>query len=149
MYFLLTGFDCGGADVLKVIKFIWNLFEVAFIIIPIILIAIVSFDFFKNVMAGKEDDMKKNLNIVFKRFLYCIAIFLVEIIVQTAINLLGDAGIDFAECINIATTEDLSQYEIIPEESYDAETPNWDKNNNFTGSDSDNSTGTTGNSSST
>lgn len=103
--------NCGGIEVLKVIKFIWELLDIVFILIPIGLILFIALDFAKNVIAGKEDEMKKNMSIAIKRIIYCIAIFLVEVIVQFAINLLGENGVSYAKCINIATTEDLSQYE--------------------------------------
>lgn len=112
MFFLTTGFDCGGADILRVIKFVWELLKIVFILVPIVLIVMVSLDFAKNVASGKEDEMKKNFQIAVKRLIYCVALFLVYPIVSFAISLLGEQDVSFAKCIQIATTEDLSQYEI-------------------------------------
>ena len=116
---------CGGADILRVIKFIWKLLDVVFFIVPIVLIVMISLDFAKSVIAGKDDEMRKNTGIVIKRIIYCVALFLVEPICGLAIDMLGnDAAIDawqdgsgnnigWAECIEIAVeNDDFSDYEI-------------------------------------
>lgn len=125
----VTGFDCGGEEILKVIKFVSKLIDVTLFIVPMALIVIVTVDFFKNVVAGKEDDMKKNLNLAIKRVLYCMVLFLINPIVSTAINLLGNNGIDFMKCINIAKNENLSKYKIEYEldGGYDGPTPDFSK----------------------
>ena len=122
-----VGIVCGGADVLRVIKFVWQLLDIVFIAVPIGLILIIMVDFAKNVMAGREDDMKKNLNLVIKRLIFCVALFLVDPIVHFAIDLLGDQEVDFAKCIEIAFEDDLSQYEInYPEDDFsDREEPDY------------------------
>ena len=111
----LTAMECGGVEVLKVIKFVWSLLDLVFIFVPIGLIIFISLDFMKNVMAGKEDEMKKNLNLAIKRIMFCVVLFLVPVIVNLVINLLGDAEVDvitnFSDCIDMAQDEDLSQYE--------------------------------------
>jgi len=105
---------CGGAEVLKVIKFIWTLLDIVLFIVPMGLIVIISVDFAKNVIAGKDDAMKKNLGIAIKRIIYCLALFLVEPICGFAIGMLGNTvDVDWAKCIDIARTEsDFSEYEI-------------------------------------
>ena len=140
MYFLLIFFNvidyftnffleitCGGADVLRIIKFVWKLLEIVFFIIPMGLVFIITFDFVKNVVSGKEDEMRKNVNIVIKRIIFCISLFLVEPIVHFTVNLSEENDIDFAKCINIAVEGDLSQYEIKFEgEDYsDVESPDF------------------------
>ena len=50
-----AGFECGGTDVLKIIRFAWIFVDMIFTFIPIGLVVMVILDFFKNVMAGKED----------------------------------------------------------------------------------------------
>lgn len=144
---------CGGEDVLKVIKFVMQLLDVIFFVVPIGLMLMISVDFTKNVIAGKEDDMKKNLNLVIKRVIVCVALFLVDPIVDFTISLLGDAGVDYAECIKIAQTEDLSKYKInYPDIDYGGNEVNlggggsgYDVVDGGNGS-SDSGTGTTGNS---
>ena len=124
MLFLeVTGFDCGGADVLRIIKFIFNLLDVVLFIIPMILI-----DMVKNVISVKDDVAKKNLGIGIKRIIFCIALFLIDSIVYTAIGLLGKSEyLSYAQCVEIAKTHDLSNYEIdYEEDTYDdVKTPNF------------------------
>lgn len=129
MLFLeVTGFDCGGADVLRIIKFIFNLLDVVLFIIPMILIVMVSIDMVKNVISVKDDVAKKNLGIGIKRIIFCIALFLIDSIVYTAIGLLGKSEyLSYAQCVEIAKTHDLSNYEIdYEEDTYDdVKTPNF------------------------
>lgn len=115
LYFLeATGFDCGSAVVLKNIRFVWDLLDIILLIVPIGLILMVSFDFAKNVMAGKQDDMNKNLKIAIKRLLFAMVLFLTPTVVEFMVALLGDklVGINFMDCVNIAINEDLSEYEL-------------------------------------
>ena len=109
----LSDVKCGGAESLRVMSFITKIFDIVFILVPIFLIVLISIDFFKNVIAQKEDDMSKNLNLAIKRIIMCVGLFLVPTIIYAVMNLLGDAGVEYAECIEIARTEDdFSQYEI-------------------------------------
>ena len=116
---------CGGADVLRVIRFIWMLLDIVFFIVPIVLIVMISLDFAKSVIAGKDDEMRKNTGIVIKRIIYCVALFLVEPICSLAIDMATDAtdtgeeaDWNWLECIDIATDEAageegyFDQYEI-------------------------------------
>ena len=117
--------DCGGVEILRIIKFVWTLLDIVFIFIPIFLILFISFDFAKNVIAGKEDDMRKNVKIAIKRIIFAIVLFLVPIIVKAAINLVGNAGADvvsdFNDCIELAENEDLSVVEPNDEEEMDSD----------------------------
>lgn len=131
-----TGFDCGGADVLGVIKFVWSLLDIVFIVVPIGLIVMASLDFAKNVMSGKDDEMKKNAMMVLKRLIFCVALFLVMPIVEFAISLLGKQDVSYAKCIEIATTEDLSQYKIEYDDNYDVPEPDFSKDPGMSASSS-------------
>lgn len=107
------GVRCGGADILRIIKFVFTLLDIVLFIVPMGLIIMVSVDLAKNVIAGKEDEMKKNLNIAIKRIIFCMVLFLIPTIVSAAISLLGDLGVEYAGCIETATEcEDLSKFEI-------------------------------------
>lgn len=103
---------CGGAAVLRVIKFIMQLLNIIFIIVPIVLILLLIIDFGKNVIAKDSGDMSKNLQIAIKRLLLCIVLFLIPTIITASIKLLGNLGVDFANCIDIATTGNIDNYEI-------------------------------------
>lgn len=116
----VTGFDCGGEPVLKIIKFVMDLLDVVLFMVPILLIVMLFVDFLKNVIANQESDMQKNLKIVIKRVLMAMALFLVDPIVHFSFTLLENNDVDFASCIKIATTEDLSLYKIeISDDDYE------------------------------
>lgn len=120
MLFIIEEVICGGADILRVIKFVYKLLNVIFILIPILLIVMIMLDLVKNVIASKEDEMKKNQSLAFKRILMAVFLFLVPTIVEFAIGILGELGVDFMKCVEIATTEeDLSKYEIVWPENND------------------------------
>ena len=116
----MEGFNnaiCGGADILRVIKFVFILLRLVNWIVPMALIVIISIDFGKNVMANKEDEMKKNVSIVVKRIIFCIALFFVMPIVEFVIGMLGDTASSgdksWLDCIAIAKSEDdFSAYEV-------------------------------------
>lgn len=108
MFFLdtVTGFSCGGAEVLRVLKFVFMLIDLVLFIVPMGLIVMVMVDFMKNVIAGKEDEMKKNANVAIKRIGFAAVLFLIPYIVGFVISLLGNLGVDYATCIKIAREED-------------------------------------------
>ena len=120
---------CGGSGVLRVIKFIFKLLDILFFIIPMIAIALITFDFVKSVLANNVDDMKKHSMLALKKVLFCMAIFLVEPITTTAIKLLGDteknkSDFNWVDCTKIAKTEDLSKYDY----NFDTSSPNISSN---------------------
>ena len=80
---------CEDPEVLKVILFIKKIMEIAFIIIPIVLIVLITFDFIKNVTAGTEDVQKKNQKIVIKRLIYAVMLFFVIPIVNLVFSAFG------------------------------------------------------------
>ena len=111
--------DCGGSDVLRILKFVFILIDLVFFIVPIGLILMLMIDFGKNVIASKEDEMKKNVNMVIKRIIYCVVLFLVPTIVNFAISLVGVDGENAVSkaiaCIGYAreyTDEELAKCEI-------------------------------------
>lgn len=108
--------DCGGADILRILKFVFKLLDLVLFIVPMGLIIMVILDFSKNVIAGKEDDMKKNVNVAIKRIIYCMVIFLVPTIVNFAVNFVSGTGDNIAAkasyCINYAKNGNLSVCEV-------------------------------------
>lgn len=105
---------CGGADVLRILRFVFILLDMVCWIVPMGLIVMLMVDFGKNVIAGKEDEMKKNLNMAIKRIIYCIILFLVPTIVDFAVGLVSNIKDEKDNCLYIARNHDidLSQYEI-------------------------------------
>lgn len=125
MFFLIDA--CETSDVLKVIYFVFQLIKIAFMIIPMALIAMISFDFARNVISN-VDDMKKNLNVVIKRILMCVAVFLVPMVVNVLINIVEDAdigsNIPYRDCLvnsNLEKIDEIEGYEITFKEQRDAE----------------------------
>lgn len=97
---------CSNTESLKVFKFIGNLLQLAFIVVPILLIIMGSIDFMKATMAGKEDDIKKAQGMFVKRIISAIIVFFVPLIAKILINtVLGSAsGVDTSpgssNCLN-------------------------------------------------
>lgn len=108
----VTGFTCGGADILKIIKFVSTLLDMIFFIVPMGLIVMIIIDLSKNVIAGKDDEMKKNFGIAIKRIIYCVALFLVETIVTFAITFIGENSETYLKCISIAESDEVWKYKI-------------------------------------
>lgn len=58
-------------------------------VVPIVLIMLGTIDLVKAVIAGKEDDIKKNQQVLFKRAIAAVIVFLVPLIVTTITGLIG------------------------------------------------------------
>lgn len=109
MFFL--GNVCEISAVLKVIYFVSELLNIVFVVVPIGLIVMMSVDFMKNVIAGKEEDMKKNFNLAIKRVIMTVGLFLVPTIVEFVVLLLGDIGVPYTDCLTNATLDKIAVYE--------------------------------------
>lgn len=106
---------CTNSQVLKIVLFVNKLLDILFFIVPMGLIVMLSLDLFKNVIAGREDDMKKNLNIVIKRLIMAVALFLVPTITDLALSVVSDVGINtgisYSSCSKLATPQYIQFYE--------------------------------------
>ena len=103
---------CENSSVLKIISFIMQLLDIVFFIVPILLIVMLSIDLAKNVIAGSEDDMRKNLHLAIKRVIMAVGLFLVPHIVSFLMVLLGDLGVPYTDCINNSKDSDtIAAYE--------------------------------------
>ncbi len=90
--------DCGSLkNVLIIVRTVITIIQWA---VPIILILVGSIDLVKAVMAGKEDDIKKNQNTLFKRVIAAVIVFLIPIIVLTVTGLVG--GDEWKDCWDAA-----------------------------------------------
>ena len=98
--------SCGGnlvqdipKAVPKVISIIYTVIQIA---VPIILVVVGSIDLIKGVVAQKEDEIKKNRQIFFKRLITAAIIFLIFMFVKLIISLVADNSsnkiLDCAEC---------------------------------------------------
>ena len=78
----------------------------------------IGIDIFKNVIAQKEEDMKKNLSLAIKRVIYCICLFFVPTIVSLMLHLVNNSitslDADYSGCIE--NTKYIDYYQ----ELYDA-----------------------------
>ena len=110
MYFLIENL-CNNSTFLKIIMFLSSLLKIIFIIVPIGLIVMISIDFAKNVIAGKEDDMKKNVSIALKRILMTSVMFFIPVIVEFVIMFLDENNVEFTECFTNANAEKIAELE--------------------------------------
>ena len=99
---------CENISVLRTVLFIKKLLNIVFILVPIGLIVMLSIDFAKNVISGKDDEMRKNLNIAIKRLIFVVALFLVPTIVKFAINSLGNFDSNYTKCLKV-TEESINR----------------------------------------
>ena len=76
----INDIPCGGAEVLRTIKFAMTMIDIICFIIPIILILIITVGFAKNVIANNVDDMKKEFILIVKKIIMCVGIFFIPLI---------------------------------------------------------------------
>ena len=109
--FFLTG-ACQSSGFLKIVWFILQLLNIAFIVVPIGLIIMITMDFFKSVIADLET-MTNNLKLAIKRILFCVVIFFLPTIVNLFIGVLDEVGIElgYSECIANANLETIKAFE--------------------------------------
>ena len=88
--FFLDSYCADLYPIIKLIKLFINLVRFA---VPIILILYVTIDIAKAVIAGSEDEMKKNQNVIIKRLIYALAVFLVVSLVSFTMDLIADVGV--------------------------------------------------------
>lgn len=124
MNFLSAIDACTNSSILKIILFIKELLKIVFILLPIGLIIMISVDLAKNVISGKIEDMKKNVNIALKRVMMAVIVFFIPTIVGFAIGLLGNDDTSYTSCINNATTEKIQFYQQLEETQREEELAN-------------------------
>ena len=81
----------GMKEVLGLIKTLYNLIRYA---TPLVLIILGSIDFMKAVMAGKEDDIKKNQRKFVSRLGLAIGVFLLLSVFELIANILDKSGVE-------------------------------------------------------
>jgi len=90
---------CSDSNLLKIWRFIGIMLEIVRIAVPIILIVMGSIDFMKAVMAGKEDEIKKNQSAFIKRIIAGVLVFFVPIVVRVFLDFLNVSTSPCLECI--------------------------------------------------
>lgn len=86
----------------------------------------ISLDFAKNVMSGKDDEMRKNVQLVIKRLLYAVALFLVPTIVNFAIEVLGNFETGYQKCLQV-TEESIEKQKAINKAKCTGDDYTWDE----------------------
>ena len=93
------GFCATTANIWQVVGYVLLVFK---IVIPILLIIFGMLDLGKAVMAGKEDEIKKNQTLFFKRVIAAVMVFLIIAVVKLVFGVLADASGDntAVDCIS-------------------------------------------------
>ena len=86
--FLVECSMCKSNSLLSVIYIVKRVMDVVFIVIPIILIVLLIIDMAKNVVAAKEDDIKKNKGLAIRRCIYAVGIFMIPAVVNVVMSVL-------------------------------------------------------------
>lgn len=92
----------GVLGLVGVVRFILTIIQW---VVPIVLIMLGTIDLVKAVIAGKEDDIKKNQQVLFKRAIAAVIVFLVPLIVTTITGLIGST--EWKSCWNAAKNVDI------------------------------------------
>ena len=128
LFLAYTEGACENIAFLRTILFVKKILEVVFVIVPMALIVMISFDFFKNVIASKEDDMKKNLNIVFKRIGVVVALLLVPTITHMRVDNVVEFT-SYNDCWNVSQKYIDKQIKINKDKCTSSENYEWNENN--------------------
>ena len=88
---------CELPSVLKVLSFVIKAIKIVYFLIPMFLIVLISIDFFKSVLS--PDDTKKNNNLIIKRIISIIALFLLPTIISVVMNIINDSTKDNSESL--------------------------------------------------
>lgn len=89
----------GLTSIVLIVKFLLTIIQW---IVPIILIVLGTIDLVKAVIAGKEEDIKKNQTALIKRVIAAVVVFLVPMIVTILMGWIGND--DWKTCWNNTTT---------------------------------------------
>ena len=99
--------SCGPAALLKVIYFVKILLEMVLFIVPIGLILFISIDFAKAMISSNSSEQSKTVNIVIKRIVYAMVLFLVPSIVAFMNSMLGEVGVNYSKCYDNLVLDEI------------------------------------------
>ena len=94
---------CGNVTMPYVVAQITSLIILVIkIVVPLLIIILGMLDLGKAVMAGKEDEIKKNQTLFFKRVIAAVMVFLIIAVVKLVFGVLADASGDntAVDCIS-------------------------------------------------
>lgn len=69
------------------------------ILVPLLLVVMSTFDLYKAVTGGKDDDLKKQMVILGKRVVIGIAVFFLPSFVNVVVNMLNKQPADYKTCL--------------------------------------------------
>lgn len=107
---------CENPNILKIIYFVSEIIKIAFIIIPIIAIIMLSLDFVKNVIANGDGIQEKNLKIFVRRVIMLVVVFLVPSLVSGTLDIVNNSNTFASDIIGSYTkcldnTKKIDYYE--------------------------------------
>jgi len=91
------------SELMPIISAVKFILKVVQYVVPIVLIIFGSIDLVKAVIAGKEDDIKKNQQTLFKRIIAAVIVFCIPLIVSVVMGLIGSS--EWKECWKNADEE--------------------------------------------
>ena len=97
---------CNDLSILGVILFIKNLLKIICVAVPILLLLFLTIDFTKATIESDSEKMNKVKAIAIKRIVYAIIVFLVPVIVNGVMSLLGDST-NFSSCYDMANNDNV------------------------------------------
>lgn len=74
------------ADLRDILQFVFNAIKIA---TPILAVVLIMMDFISASASGKEEDMQKAQSRVIKRLIIAVIIFLLPVVVELLLNLIG------------------------------------------------------------
>ncbi|MDD3340794.1 MAG: N-acetylmuramoyl-L-alanine amidase [Bacilli bacterium] len=112
--------QCDASGVLKIILLVKNMLQIIQIAAPIILIVFAMIDIVKLIVSAM-DKTPQIIKKIINRFLAAVIVFLVPVILNTALSLLGEAGLQSTDCWINANEEHIKALEIQEQEVSKAE----------------------------
>lgn len=109
---------CGGSGIAIPIafpRFISNIIRLIQILVPVIIILVAMFDFFKAVINGDEKVFKETTSAFIKKIIAGVVIFLVIAIVKVAFSVIGDEGKNALSCVSCFFDADTCIQEVCPD----------------------------------
>ncbi|MCI8575803.1 MAG: hypothetical protein HFI09_04970 [Bacilli bacterium] len=101
-----TSYCSDDLELLKTFKFIGRILSIVKILIPLVIIVLGAIDFFKAVVASKDDEIKKSMKSLMFRVLAGVIIFFIPTIVNLVFMLIDDWGnyrTDYSVCSTCVT----------------------------------------------
>lgn len=97
----VSGAYCSNPNFIKPFKLLGRIFSVVKIIIPIIIIAFGVVDFFKAIIASKDDEIKKSTKSLIMRLIAGVCIFFLPAVIHFVFRLVDDWNdyeSDYSKC---------------------------------------------------